>query len=118
MGLGLGNHLSWSGPTELHGCRREGSVDSELQPDPHLFWLCPLLPQKAPNVVPPRTRLGPLGLCVKASNKDSVVESSQAVADATGGLRKAQGLVSPEPSWLSWGSWQSRPADLVKRQML
>lgn len=105
-GLGFGNWLAWSGSTEPHGCRREGGVYGELQLDPHLFWSCPLLPQQAPNVVPPRTQLGSLDLFVKARNKDSVLESSQAIADATGSEGKTQDLGLPEPSWLSWGSRQ------------
>ena len=103
-GLGFGNRLAWSGFTEPHGCRRERGVYSELQLDP--FWSCPLLPQQAPNVVPPRAQLGSLDLFVKARNKDSLLESSQAVADATGSKGKTQGLGLPEPSWLSWGSRQ------------
>lgn len=52
---------------------------------------------RVPNVVLPRTQLGPLGLCVKARNKDSIIKSSQAVWLM---LPEAQG----EPgAWLSWG---------------
>lgn len=47
--------------------------------DPNLTRIYPLCPLEAPDVVPPRAPLGPLGLCVKARNRDSIIKSSQAV---------------------------------------
>lgn len=66
------------GATEPRGCRREGRVYSDLQLDSLLFYLCPSSPQQAPNVVPPGTQLGPLGLSVKARKKEFIVKSSWA----------------------------------------
>lgn len=51
--------------------------------------------------MPPRAQLGPLDLCVKARYNDSVPESSQTVADATGGEGTTQSLCLLEPLWLS-----------------
>lgn len=48
-----------------------------LQHDSHLLWFYPLFPQEAPSVMPPRTQLGPLGLCVKARNKDSSLKAAR-----------------------------------------
>lgn len=129
QGLGLGIGFSGVGPRSPVAA--EGKAAFTVNSD--MTRICsgrawPLLPQQAPNVVPPRTQLGPRGLCVTARKKNSIIKSSRAASlvlqEAWGdagaclsGSHQAAGAQSREARGLGggrpragaglgpWGSW-------------
>lgn len=71
--LALGISLNGVDPQNHLAAEGKGAFAVNSNLTHILLWSCSLFPQQAPNVVPCRSQLGPLGLCVRPGIKIKIL---------------------------------------------